>query len=121
MVQNINGWTDDFSEFREKVEPMFGSLEILAQENPDVYAHLVLSHGFMEYSGVKGLYKGVKEEVAGSEDNFHEIVNGPETDQKKKMYEQYHGLMKERYMAWARENNLPEELLEQGWIEYLND
>ena len=37
----IEGWTDDFSKFKQKIEPLFGRLELLAEEYPDVYCHQV--------------------------------------------------------------------------------
>lgn len=49
-------WTDNFSEFRAKVEPLLGNLENLAKDSPDIYAHQVLSHGFIEYAGTRGLF-----------------------------------------------------------------
>ncbi len=54
-------WTADFKEFRKKVESVFGNIELLAKKAPDIYAHHVLSHGFMEYSFTKEL-KATKEE-----------------------------------------------------------
>ena len=53
------GWTADFTEFKKKVEPMFGPIKELAKTYPDLYCHQVLSHGFMEYSGIKNI-KGTK-------------------------------------------------------------
>ncbi len=96
--------TADFSEFRAKVEPIFGRLEVLAEQAPDVYAHQVLSHGFMEYAIVNRLHDEAKSATGKGMDA-------------KEFWEH----LKPKYLAWARENNLPEKLLESGWSEYIND
>jgi len=54
-------WTANFKKFRKKVESAFGDIKLLAKNNPDIYTHQVLSHGFMEYSFTKEL-KATKEE-----------------------------------------------------------
>ena len=46
-------WTADFKKFKKKVESVFGDINRLADYAPDIYAHQVLSHGFMEYAGIK--------------------------------------------------------------------
>ncbi len=106
-------WTDDFLEFRKKVESLCGPLEELAIEYPDVYTHHVLSHGFMEYAGVRGLYDYVKTKIQ-TEQGSYEFDNSTHD----KLYWQH---LKEEYLTWARQNNLPEHLLEDGWEQYLND
>jgi len=50
------GWAADFKKFKSKVEGSFGDIRILAKNWPDLYAHQVLSHGFMEYAGTKNLF-----------------------------------------------------------------
>ena len=117
----IGNWTADFTEFRKKVESIFGPLEELAEHDPDIYAHQVLSHGFMKYAGTTDLHKKIAKEIAGSEDKFYKMMHGPKTEQQKKFDKQYDNKLKEEYMKWARENNLPEDLLEDGWQEYLED
>lgn len=107
------GWTDDFAKFRAKVEPFFGRLEDFAIEAPDVYAHLVLSHGFMEYEGIRKIGKSIAKRV-GAEKGFYDSS----------IPEHYHAYLtheKQEYLKWARQNNLPENLLELGWNEYLED
>jgi len=88
------GWTADFSQFRKKVEPVFGPIDQMAETDPDIYAHLVLSHGFMEFAGVTGLFSKSKGDLES---------------------------IKEDYMRWAGSNNLSENLLEDGWKQFLND
>lgn len=113
MGKNESEWTDDFSKFRAKVEPIFGKLEILAEEAPAAYEHLVLSHGFMEYSCIRGIHEGIISKIK-LEKGSYDSTNSNH----KKLSEQY---LKEEYLNWARQNNLPENLLEKGWIEFLND
>lgn len=111
-------WTADFSEFREKVESIFGPIEILAEGEPDIYAHEVLSHGFIEYAVVTGITQKVKEKIAGSANGFHKALKSERANE----YEQkYLGELKKEYMKWAETNNLAENLLEEGWQEFLND
>ena len=107
------GWTDDFTKFREKVEPFFGNLETLAKNYPDVYAHQVLSHGWMEYSILRGVHDSVEERVE-AERGFYD----PSIPEHEFYYLAYE---KEEYTKWARENKLSEKLLEKGWQEYLED
>lgn len=106
-------WTDDFSKFREKVETILGNIENLAKEHPNIYAHQVLSHGFMEYAGIRSLFQKthekVREENHALESNTQEYTG------------LYWDLMKKEYLTWARQNNLPEKLLEVGWEEFRND
>ena len=106
-------WTDNFSEFKSKVESTFGKLETLAKEAPDVYAHMVLSHGFIEYAGARMLSDEVKCRIVREKGSF--IPQNPCHDG---LYWQY---LKEEYLTWARQNHLPEQLLESGWEEYRND
>ena len=115
------GWTDDFAKFRQKVEPFFGKLEELAVKEPDIYAHQVLSHGFMEYAGVRDIHGKIKLNVAGDETEFHKVVNGSDTPEKERLKKEYYKNLKTEYLFWARANNLPEDLLERGWQEYLED
>lgn len=93
------GWTADFNEFKQKVESVFGPLDKLAKKAPDVYAHQVLSHGFMEY-------------VLMSRSTAIESIIKDEN---------YYLRLKQIYLKWARDNKLQEDLLELGWQEYLND
>lgn len=106
-------WADDFTEFRKKVEPFFGKLEELAKKDPELYAHQVLSHGFMEYAGIRGLFDDIKTRVTKEKGSFDS--QNPEHG---KLYWKY---LKQEYLNWARQNNLPEKLLEDGWKEFLND
>ena len=48
-------FTADFIEFRKRIESLFGNIEFLAKDEPDIYCHQVLAHGFMEYALVKGV------------------------------------------------------------------
>jgi len=114
-------WTADFNEYKKKVESSFGDIDTLANEYPDIYLHQVLSSGFTEFAGVTNLFARVKEEVAGSEKAFHQVVNGPDSEQKKRYNEEYGKKLKEEYLKWARVNALGEELLEEGWKVYLED
>jgi len=114
-------WTADFSEFRKKAESIFGPLENLAETDPDVYAHWVLSHGFMEYAGVEGLLDGIKAEIAGSEEQFLQVICNPAAEQGERYREEFREKAKGEYTRWAKANNLPEDLLEDGWQAYLND
>lgn len=54
-------WTGDFKKFKRKIESIFGNIKLLAKNEPDIYAHQVLSHGFMEYSLTRKV-KSTKEE-----------------------------------------------------------
>lgn len=105
--------TDNFSEFKNKVESTFGKLEVLAKKYPDVYAHMVLAHGFMEYLLVKRLDEDVRSRIQAEQGSYD--PNNPEHNT---LFKQY---LKEEYLAWARQNNLPEQLLGSGWEEYRND
>ncbi len=130
-----SGWTADFSKFREKVEALYGDLNKFAKESPDVYAHQVLSHGFMEYSGVSNLTAKIKKQIIkekienGNEEykayeDFLEKEDLPGELQSKAYREneqRFLELQKQEYLTWARKNNLPKNLLEMGWKEYLND
>ncbi len=107
-------WTDNFSEFRSKVESVFGNLETLTQEAPDVYAHMVLSHGFIEYSTIQRITDGVKTRIQTEQG----VPFDPENPDHDRLYWQN---LKEEYMTWARQNHLPENLLEDGWEAYRND
>ena len=80
----------DFLEFKARVEGNFGSLDFLAEKEPDNYVHLVLNHGFLEYIRGEGLSLSDLE-------------------------------LKQKYLAWAKENNLAEDLLEEGWEMFLRD
>jgi hypothetical protein len=87
------GWTDDFHEFKAKIEPFFGPIEEIAAKHPALYAHQVLSHGFMEYAGIRGLSFGTRFE--------HEL--------------------KQEFLDWMKTNNLDMSMAEEGWQEFLND
>jgi len=56
----IEYWTDNFEVFRKKVESIFGNIRLLAKNEPDIYCHQVIAHGFLEYVGVKKI-KGTKD------------------------------------------------------------
>lgn len=99
-----DNWTADFKEFKKKVESVLGPLDRLAKEAPDVYAHQVLSHGFMEYNMATGICDKIRKECNRRENPIL-----------------FDSRLKEEYLKLARKNNLPEELLELGWIEYMND
>ncbi len=88
------GWTDDFSQFKDKVEDVFGSIDKMAWSAPDVYAHQVLSHGFMEFAAVRDLF-------AKTQGDFENI--------------------REDYNSWYEGHNLPEELQEAGWTAFIED
>ncbi|MBU4283650.1 MAG: hypothetical protein KJ968_00955 [Nanoarchaeota archaeon] len=105
--------TDNFSKFKSEFEPIFGKLEVLAEKAPDVYAHLVLSHGFMDHVSVTGLDEDVISRIKTEQGSF--IPQNPNHD---RLYWQY---LKEEYLTWARQKKLPEELLKSGWEEYRND
>ena len=101
----------EFPRFKEKVESIFGPLEKLAARAPDVYAHQVLSHGFMEYSFGLNLI-----------DNASELATVAKGDASSPEREAlFHGVLKTVYLDWARANSLPEHLLEYGWQEFLHD
>ena len=120
-MNKLKYWTADFLEFRKKIESMFGNLEELAKESPDIFSHQVLSHGFMEYAGIKEIYGKTQTIVAGSQDKFHSVIQGQNTLEKQDYQKRYDTLLKTEYLEWARKNNLPEHLLEQGWQEFLED
>lgn len=121
MLLRDLGWTPDFEEFKAKTESLFGPLEELAETAPDVYAHMVLSHGFMEYAHETGLQEKIKTEIAGSGDKFREVIIGPNTPEKESYRREYDQRLKKEYMDWAKSNSLPGHLLEDGWHEFLND
>jgi len=125
---SLDDWTADFYEFIKKeigpfesVEQLFTSLEILARQDPDIFAHHVLAHGFMEYSYVKEIRSKIAKEIAGSEEKYCAIIRGPDTPLKAEYSNNYDTKLKQEYLTWARSNKLPEELLERGWKEYLED
>lgn len=107
-------WTDDFEKFKAKIEPIFGPLDELAKEYPDVYAHIVLSHGFMEYEGIRNISMEIKMNIK------KEMEDGCEYD-KKEQRNVFYKYLKDEYLKWAKNNNLPENLVEMGWESYLND
>ncbi len=109
----LMGWTDDFQKFRKKIESHFGKLEVLAEKAPDVYVHMVLSSGFMEYAAVKGLNDSIESRIKTEQGSFN-----PQNPEHNRLCLQY---LKTEYLKWARQNNLPEQLLESGWEEYLED
>lgn len=130
-------WTADFNEFKQKVA-IFGPLEKLATEAPDLFAHQVLCHGFMEYQGVTGLITKIKKQILtetlGAGNNSYEPYR-KELEQEElsvelhhKIYEEHpqriDELLKKEYLVWVKQNKLdylPKELIEQGWEEYQND
>ena len=91
----------DFEKFKQKVAELYGDLELLAKTRPEVYAHQVLSHGFMDYCMVnsKRLDSMMLEESTRDRQSFNKGV----------------------YTIWAIQNNIPEELARLGWEEYLLD
>lgn len=109
-IENI--WTDDFNKFKAKVESFWGDIEILAEKYPDVYAHQVLSHGFMEYAGIRRLDKKIKKKIKGK-------YRMPSSDPG--YYELFDKYLKKEYLTWAVKNKLSRNLLEQGWTEFCGD
>lgn len=105
-------WTDDFNEFKARVESFFGNIEELAKIAPGIYCHQVLSHGFMEYAGTIRLSSKINKRI--------EMENGPSKplDDRERIFLHYE---KEEYLNWAKQNRLEQSLLEKGWQEYLND
>ena len=67
----------------------------------------------MEYAGVRNLYDECKDRVKEVYGSF-DIHN-------KQHYSLYDYYLKIGYTSWAIQNNLKEELLEQGWETFLND
>lgn len=53
----------------------------------------------------------------GEEDLPVEVHHKVYTENKERLNE----LLKIEYLKWAKENGLPESLLELGWEEYIND
>ncbi len=113
MIERILDWTDDFLKFRSKVESVFGNLEQLAETAPDIYAHMVLSHGFVEYSVVRKISEGVKYQIQSEKGSFN-----PKDPVHTKLYWAH---LRDEYLRWARKNNLAEHLLDRGWAEFVND
>jgi len=107
-------WTDDFNEFRKKLEMTFGSPEAILEQARDVYPHLVMSHGFMEYAGVRSIHDRIANRVA-QESGVSFRYSNPEHE---KLYHQY---LKEEFVKWVKANKLEESLIEEGWKEYLED
>jgi hypothetical protein len=106
-------WTADFEKFKTKVEAFLGNLEVLAEKYPDIYAHQVLSHGFMEYAGIRRLDKKIKKKIKGK----HGTINSNDPIYHN-LFDQY---LKREYLTWAVKNELPRNLLEQGWTEFCED
>ena len=107
------GWTDNFAEFRQKVESLFGPIVELEKRAPDVYAHQVLAHGFLEYALVRGLFDNAQLRI--KEDNGYFDHSNPEHENL------YWQCLKREYVKWARQHELPQGLLEAGWEEFIND
>jgi hypothetical protein len=134
-IENALGWTADFKRFKDKIESSFGSITELAKEDPGTYAHLVLSHGFMEYASCAGVYHQIRERVIGERaksgdpkycslnERMHIIGLPGEAysmvvSENKERFDQ---LLEKEYYKWAIRNNLEKSLLERGWIEYMDD
>lgn len=109
--------TNNFADFKKKIEPIFGSIDELLKTNPDMYAHHVISHGFMEYLFYdKKVIEDIKNRILAE---FNDKID---KEKKIKLYEdKYWICLKEVYLNWAKENKIPENLVEQGWQEYIND
>jgi hypothetical protein len=106
------GIAKNFEEFRQKIESTFGKLEDIADKMPDFYAHMVLSHGFMEYNLANDIMSQVKKEIAKNE--------GCEYDSSKHD-DMFWSALRNRFYVWAGQNNLEKSLFDKGWTEYLND
>ena len=113
--------TDNFDNFKKKVEPLFGPVSKLAQDDPDIYAHQVLSHGFMEYIFYdKKVFVEIDDKIKveiGLELEGDDI-NIRKNPKFKELYWKY---LKEVYLEWAKENKIQKNLIELGWEEYKND
>ena len=109
-------------------------LEKLAKEAPDVYAHQVLSHGFMEYNQENCIIDNIKkqiikERIAKGDKGYLQyaayVKNKMPSEVHHTIYEEnkprLEELLKQEFMFWARSNKHPEKLLELGWQEYLDD
>jgi hypothetical protein len=107
------GWTANFNEFRKKLELTFGLPEDILKSAPDLYPHMVLSHGFMEYAGVTRQQEKTETRIKQERGSYD--YHNPK-DQK--LYYQY---LKQEYLTWAKSNKLEKDLLEAGWKEYLED
>jgi len=103
--------TGNFEEFRQKVESTFGRLEDVANRAPDIYAHMVLAHGFMEYNMANDIMGQVKGEIVQTEGCYDPL----------KHEKTFWSGLKDRYYGWAKENKLETSLLETGWEEFIND
>ena len=119
-----NMFTANFEDFKKKVESVFGSLENMAEKEPKMYAHQVLSHGFMEHlfcnqsTVLKEVEKKVENEIKDKVGIGMLIFDIKKTPRYHELYWKY---LKEEYLIWAKNNKIPEHLIEMGWEEYKND
>jgi hypothetical protein len=110
----------NFNELKKKVEDVFGDLNTLMKECPDIYAHKVIAHGFMEYcmSNPSKSIERRKRITCELEDELEVDIPIKETILFRELYYKY---LKEEYLEWAKKNEIPEHLIEEGWKEYFND
>ena len=106
------GWTDDFKKFRKHVEFVFGlKIESLAHEDPERYANLVLSYGFLQYSAVRQreidshIIRAIKQELKTKSLDM-------ENPKHLGLYQRY---FKQEYYDWTETNKLTHAGL--GWKE----
>lgn len=113
-------------------------MDDLAKKSPTVYAHQVLSHGFMDYSRAKDIGTKIRKQVimeridAGDKKYVkyagilkegakipQELYPALWEEQSKRILE----IQKKEYKDWVKENipNLPRHLIALGWKEYLED
>lgn len=127
----------EFSVLREHIESIFGNMNEFAKKSPTVFAHEVLSHGFMDYSRAKDIGTKIRKQVileriyAG--DNEYLKYAGILKEGAKIPQELYPVLWEEqskrilqiekkKYLNWVEKNlKLSKELIELGWKEYLED
>ena len=67
----------------------------------------------MEFLGVRGISEHLKKILIKQKGayNFKDTSYG----------DLYFKHLKREYLDWAKENNIPEHLIEDGWTEYRND
>jgi hypothetical protein len=103
---------DDIANLTHQRVSRMASDETLSQTDKQLYGHIVLSHGFMEFLGITGLsyfigrsnYLKPPESKCEGADNTMWWVN-----------------LRHIYDRYVEVNEVPEDVREIGWEEFLND
>ena len=126
----------EFVKHLEQVAQIFGPIDKLLVRSSDMYAHQVLSHGFMAYTSRVNLIAQIKkqiiqERIAAGDEEYKSLATLAMSDEDlpmevhRRIYSD-HGerlveIQKSVFLTWAAANQVPENMIEVGWQEYLND